>query len=480
MKTTVTWIGGYSYTNRNEPDYRRLRTQRDIGTNDKFAVAYKQTPSLADAGRFYSDLNEHTYTASAQIEHKFNPADSLSENAPKIRAGFYVEKKNRDFDARFLSYRPSNTNTFDNNLIYLPLNEVFAEQNINPTTGWSIVEGTNPTDSYTASNMLIAGYVGGAMPITEQLSISGGARLEYNNQNLESLNALSKVYTFEDKVLRVLPSANMTFEFNKRSMLRAGASITLNRPQFREVAPFSYYNFITLFEESGAPLKTSTIYNADLRYEFYPSQTELLSVGVFGKYFINPIEKYFEVTNMGNSLTYTNTPSATTYGVELEARKSLTGLTASPFLDRFSILLNASLIKSDVKLSEEAAVGLKNTSRPMMGQSPYVVNAGLYYQDSDRQLQVNLLYNVVGQRVWAVGSYANPTIYEMPRNILDLSVTKGLGKHFELKAGIQDILNQKVRLIQDSNEDSKITGIDETVQDFKRGSYSTLGITYKF
>ncbi|WP_192823142.1 TonB-dependent receptor [Rufibacter sp. LB8] len=480
LKTTVTWNGGYSYTNRNEPDYRRLRTQRDIGSNDKFAVAFKPTASLADAGRFYSDLNEHVYTGSGQIEHKFNPADSLSENAPKLRAGFYVERKNRDFDARFLSYRPANSDSFNQNIPFLPIDEVFAPQNINATTGLAIVEGTNPSDSYTASNTYAAGYVGGSAPITDKFSVSGGARLEYNHQQLQSLNSLGRAYNFDDKVLRVLPSLNMTYEFSKRSMLRAGSSITLNRPQFREVAPFSYYNFITLFEERGAPLKTATIYNADLRYEFYPSQTELLSVGVFGKYFKDPIEKYFEVTNIGNSLTYTNTPSATTYGVEVEIRKSLRELTQSPILQNITLLLNASLIKSEVELSEEAAVGMKQTTRPMMGQSPYVVNAGLYYQNDERQLQLNVLYNVVGQRIWAAGSYANPTIYEMPRNLLDVSVTKGLGKHFELKAGIQDILNQKVSLVQDSNEDAKITKVDETVQDYRRGSYSSLGITYKF
>jgi hypothetical protein len=480
LHTTATWTGGYSYTNRNEPDYRRVRTQREIGSNNPFEVAYKFTPSLNDAGRFYSDLNEHVYTAMGQVEHKFNPADSLSENAPKLRVGFYAERKNRDFGARFLSYRPANPGSFDNTLPLLPLNQVFAPQNINTTTGWEIVEGTNPTDSYTAFNTLVAGYVGGALPVTPKLSLAGGARVEFNHQNLKSTNALGNAYTFDDKVVRVLPSLNLTYAFNLKSMLRAGASISLNRPQFREIAPFSYYNFLTLFEEKGAPLKTATIYNADLRYEFYPSPTEILSIGVFGKYFVDPIEKYFEITNIGNSLTYTNTPSATTYGVEAEVRKSLEGLTGSKVLDKVSVLLNASLIKSKVELTGDAAAGLTYTSRAMMGQSPYVVNTGIYFQDSNRQLQVNLLYNVVGSRIWAVGSYANPMVYEMPRHVLDLSFTKGLGRHFELKGGIQDILNQKVRLIQDSNDDARISGADETIQDYQKGAYSSLGLTYKF
>jgi TonB-dependent receptor len=478
-KTTVTWTGGYSYTHRNEPDYRRVRTQRNINTNDPFAIAFKATPSLADAGRFYSKLNEHVYTAAGQAEHKFNPADSLSENAPKLRAGFYLEQKNRGFDARFFSYRPANPETFDQNLPSLPLEVAFASQNINPTTGLALVEGTNPSDSYTASNTYVAGYVGGSSPILNQLSVSGGVRLEYNNQYLESKNLLGRPFIFDEKTLRALPSANLTYEFSQRSMLRAGASISLNRPQFREIAPFAYYNFITLFEERGAPLRTAKIYNADFRYEFYPNPTEIVSVGVFGKYFIDPIEKYFEVTNIGNSLTYINADHATSYGMEVELRKSFLDLTSSPFLQRFSLLLNASLIKSEVVLPAEVASS-QDLNRPMMGQSPYVVNAGLYYQDDEHQLQVTLLHNMIGKRIFAVGSYANPTVYEMPRNVVDLSVTKGLGSRLELKAGIQDLLNQSFRLIQDSNRDSKITGVDESIQEYRRGSYSTVGVTYKF
>jgi hypothetical protein len=109
-----------------------------------------------------------------------------------------------------------------------------------------------------------------------------------------------------------------------------------------------------------------------------------------------------------------------------------------------------------------------------------VINTGLYYHDDTHRLQATLLYNVIGRRIFAVGSYANPTVYDMPRNVLDLSVTKGLGSRLELKAGIQDLLNQPIRLVQDSNRDGKINGVDESIQEFRRGSYSTIGLTYKF
>nr|MDQ3101521.1 TonB-dependent receptor [Bacteroidota bacterium] len=118
--------------------------------------------------------------------------------------------------------------------------------------------------------------------------------------------------------------------------------------------------------------------------------------------------------------------------------------------------------------------------RPLMGQSPYILNAGLYYQDTERKLQYNILYNVIGPRLFAVGTYGTPDIYEMPRNVVDLTLTKGLGKRVELKLSAQDILNQRVLMIQDSNADKKIDAQDEEIMSFKRGSYFTAGIGVRF
>ena len=89
------------------------------------------------------------------------------------------------------------------------------------------------------------------------------------------------------------------------------------------------------------------------------------------------------------------------------------------------------------------------------------------------------MYNVFGPRLFVVGDIQAQSIYEMPRNVIDISFTKGIGKKFELKAGIQDILNAKYRMTQDSNLDGKITGVDEQVLGFRRGAYFTLGITYR-
>lgn len=477
--STVTWTGGYNYTNRNEPDYRRFRTADD-DNDGTYRLLYQPIPTLQDAGRFYSDLNEQTVMGSGQFEHRFETADSTAENAPKIRTGFYVARKKRDYTSRFFSYSPANSDTFDKGIQYLPINEIFAQENINNSNGWQLLEDTNPQNNYEGENLNVAGYVGGSSPLSEKLSASGGVRVEYNNQKISTLGFDGRALNKDNPVLSVLPSANFTYNLTPRAMLRAGGSISVNRPEFRELAPAPYYDFINLLEVIGNPdLDIATIYNSDLRYEFYPNPTELISFGGFYKYFNDPIEAVFENTAGGNTISFENSKSAYSYGVEAEVRKSLLDLSASPFVQNLTLVLNAALIKSEVELTEEKAA-FQPGKRSMVGQSPYVVNTGVYYQDDDRKLQFNVLYNVIGKRIFAAGSDRNPTVYEMPRHQLDLSLTKGIGEHFELKAGIQDLLNQKTRLIQDSNEDNEISSIDESFREYRKGQYSTIGVTYKF
>ncbi|MFD2246320.1 TonB-dependent receptor [Pontibacter ruber] len=480
-RSTVTWTGGYNYTNRNEPDYRRLRTVYD-GEKQAYKVQFQpeSNPSLQDAGRFYSDLNEHALMASGQYEYRFNPADSTSENAPKIRTGFYVERKKRDYTSRYFSFGYTQSGIFNDAIAYQPLDQVFRPENISKDSGLVLVEDANPQNNYEASNTNVAGYISSSAPLSEKLSASGGLRVEYNNQALSSKGFDGSTINKDNPVLSLLPSANFTYALTPRAMLRAGGSISVNRPEFREIAPAPYFDFVNLLEVIGNPdLDIATIYNGDVRYEFYPNSSEVLSFGAFYKYFNKPIESVFENTPGGNTITFENAKNAYSYGVEAEVRKSLLDLSASRFVQNLTLVLNAALVQSQVELQAKRAA-FQPGKRAMVGQSPYVVNTGVYYQDDDRKLQVNLLYNVIGKRIFAAGSNQRQAVYEMPRHQLDLSITKGIGEHFEIKAGVQDLLNQKTRLIQDSNEDQKITGVDESFREFRKGQYSTLGITYKF
>ncbi len=478
-QTTYTWTAGYNYSKRNEPSYKRIRSQRNIGSTEPFRWVIPQySATTFDAGRFDSEMQENTVLAAGQVERRIAAKDSVSENQPKLRAGFYAENKNRNFDARWMSYITSDPSQFNDDLLTLPLGQLFRPENIS-TSGFSLAEGTNPTDKYDASSVLVAGYVGGNLPVSDKLNVSGGLRVEFNEQQLSTAKYGGGKTEVNNPITSILPSLNATYNFTEKALLRGGYSISVNRPEFRELAPFTYYDFQLNAEIKGNEnLKTATIHNTDLRFEFYPNPTEILSVGVFYKYFKNPIEIY-SMPASGNPIYQPkNASHAQSYGIETEIRKSFLNLSNRSLIQNMSLVLNASLIESKVDLGAESEGQERN--RAMYGQSPFIVNAGLYFNDEDRALQVNMLYNVIGKRIFTVGDDQAPTVYEMPRNVLDLSVTKGIGKHFELKAGIQDILNQKVNLMQDSNRDTKINSSDDDFTNYKRGSYTTLGVNYKF
>ena len=474
--TTYNWATGYSYVGRQEPDYRRVRTTRDLGSNDDFKVVIPPGPSTLDAGRFFSDLSENTFMASGDIEHKLGKKDSTSENRIKLKAGFYGEQKNRDFNARWMSYvrAPGHDYTLDE----LPLDQIFSPQNISTTGGFNLAEGTNPSDKYEASNTLAAGYISASVPMSTKVNVSGGVRVEHNIRKLSSGTFGGSAIEVNNPITSILPSVNASYNFSKKSLVRAAYGVTVNRPEFREQAPFTYYDFNYNIEIKGnTELQTPVIQNVEMRYEYYPNPTELVSFGVFYKHFKNPIEMYITPSSGNNTYTFVNAAEANSVGVETEIRKSLLDLSERKFIQNTQLILNASYIRSRVNFGNDAVGQASN--RPLQGQSPYIINTGLYYQDADNGWQMSLLYNVIGRRIFMVGNYAEPTVYEMPRNVIDLSVSKTIG-NLEVKLGIQDILNQATRLVQDSDENGKINAKDGSFANFQTGVYSTLGVSYKF
>ena len=489
-RSTLTWATGYNYVNRNEPDYRQNQQSRFVenpvpGTPNPFRVVVNSVPQTS--ARFYSDLNENTYMASGQFERRFAGRDTLSANLYKVRVGFYAEEKERKYSSRYFNY--TRTRNFNRALEEQPLTTIFSDANLNADGGFVLKENTLPEDRYTGKNRLAAGYIGVVAPLSEKFNVTGGVRVEYNRKFLSSGNTEqpdSPKKPYEEIRTFLLPSLNATYNFNDRSLLRAASSVSVNRPEFREIADYTYYDFSTNFFMVGSDsLRTARIYNADLRYEFYPSRSEMLSVGVFYKYFTDAIEQVTRSAGQNTTLTYQNAEKAYDVGVELEARKSLVGLTESAFLQHFSFIVNASFIRSRVELDMTKPVnkGFALNDRPLQGQSPYVVNVGTFYQDDERRWQISAQYNVVGPRLAFVGDQTdNYSVFDMPRHVVDLAVTKGFGPHLEVRAGVQNLLNQQVRQYYDIDRNGEINDFESQAvyQRNRRGVYSTLGVTYRF
>ena len=481
-KDVITWNGGFNFINRDQPDIRRLRTVRPTGSEAPYDVIIPSASSLNNAGRFYSDLTERGIIAGGQLEHTFgNPDSAATEKSFKLKVGFYSERKDRDFNSRYFGYIfPFGSTANRQSITRLPLEQVFAPQNLDASNGMIIDELTRINDRYTASNTLGAGYVSLTKTLNK-ITFYGGVRGEYNLRKLTAEDYTSDV-NVNDGQFYLLPSANLAYNFNNRSLLRFAYGKTLNRPEFREQARFSFYDFNENASISGNPdLVTATIHNLDLRHEFYPTPTELISLGIFYKKFFNPIETTIVSSGGAPTYSFANAEEATDFGLEAEIKKSLITTSNSRFIQNHSFILNASVIRSRVNFGDSRFVAAQDNERALQGQSPYIINTGLYFQDDDNGWQYSIMYNVLGKRIYRVGSVdGNPTVYEMPRSVIDLSLTKNFKNGLQFKAGVQDILNQASNFIQDTDRNGKITSFDDSIIYSKRGTYSTVGLSYNF
>lgn len=467
---SLNWMAGYSFLKESEPDLRRFRTYAPTGsgaTADQYIMITPPSSNLFDASRYYGKLNEHSVDGGVNYTYKFYRNNSDKEG--QIKAGVYGSYRKRTFSSRYISYLVPGSITPDRKaeLESLPLSVIFSPETLAEDNTFVIEEGTRSQDAYDASNLLGAGFVSVVYPV-KKLTIQGGIRSEYIVQQLNSFQGLVAVNVDND-VLSLLPFVNFTLHSNEKSQWRLGYGRTVNRPEFRELAPFLFYDYKLDANRSGNPsLKTAVIDNVDLRYEFYPRAGETVSLGVFYKYFNNPIENKNIITSELPQFTYINADFAENYGVELELRKSFDNAFTSSFLRRFSVNLNAAYIYSKVDLGSQASA--QKSIRQLQGQSPYIINTILAYNDKNAKLQIGLSYNVFGTRIYAVGDINNPDIYELPRHSLDLTISKAFNG-FTVKAGVQDILNYKFRFYQDTDRNGKVNdAMDVPVFTYKRGT----------
>ncbi|GAB3959821.1 TonB-dependent receptor [Spirosoma harenae] len=501
-QTKINWIGSFGYTGRWEPDWKRVRFQRVTGAMgadgqlQPFSIAAPNDPNPIDVGRFYSKLHEYVVSAIVNGEHAFgNPTD---REPNRIKFGAYAERKNRDYGARFYGYQSVGDATAAK---ASDIGTAFSTANVNGQNGFSLLDGTKDLDSYKGQNTYLSGYVSGDVYFGPKANLTVGFRGEYNDQGLRATVVNTEKQLVSNKVFSPLPSLNFMYKLTDRTNLRVAYSSSVNRPEFRELAPFSYFDFNLLADIRGnTDLKTANIQNADLKWEFYPTQNEVISVTGFYKHFSKPIESFLLLQANGLAYTFINANSAQNYGVEVEVRKGFEN-SGSIFLKNLSVVGNVSLIKSTVNIGDVVTApdlsgavqqydirGVTDTKRALAGQSPYLINGGVYYTAPSSGWQANILYNVFGQRIFAVGNRDNPTIYEMPRHVVDLNLTKQFNKKLELRLGIQDILNQYVRYVQDFNRDGKIgsdlssqtADADQIIRKFKRGSYYTVSAVYTF
>ncbi len=305
---------------------------------------------------------------------------------------------------------------------------------------------------YTASDRLTAGFAMLEVPLGRRVRLIGGARVEHSDVHVNTTDINGNPEVAAPLTTDILPSLSATIDLGGNQQVRLAATQTLSRPEYRELSRVPFFEMLGGTTTTGNPnLRRALVQNFDLRWEWYPRGGEVLSVGLFGKHFDQPIERTFSFSTGFPQIGFANSSSASNYGVEVELRKSLAGLGA-PFTP-FTAACNATLIHSRIDVGGLGS-NFTNPRRPMVGQSPYVVNASLGYTSASGRLTGTLLYNVFGRRITEAGlgnaTSGVPDSYEEARSVLDLSLRYGLSVHTGLKLDARNLLDTPYRVTQGS------------------------------
>ena len=454
------WALFHSIGLRSEPDRRAVSYAESGGV-----LEWRDTGS---GERFFSDLRQDDVGSSVSLRFP------LWAQAWGTLGGF-SQLSWRSFDIRRLRLRKHQSNTED--VFTRPPEELLSPEGIGK---WmDITEEPQPYDSYEATQHLYAGYLMLETPLVGRLSLSGGVRTEVMSQEVESRSPFASQTAMprrtDRKDVDYLPGAALKYQLSERMLVRAAYGMTVSRPQIRELAPYTYYDFLRDRSVSGNPdLKRTLIHNADLRWEWFFGEGEIAAASAFFKRFQDPIELAV-LDNTTGSSQFRNVTRAQNVGSELETRLNLGRLARG--LRMFNVDANLALVRSRLDLPPDLA-RIVRASRPLAGQSPYVANLSLRFFDDNRGVTASVVYNVVGPRIADAATVARvgnqdvipPDIEEQAFHSLDLVGSAEIGKHVKVKVRVRNLLFQGRELKQG----------DFLLQRLDPGISGSLGLTLSY
>jgi len=452
---SVDWKASYSESERNEPDRRETLYESD-GQG-----GLKLSERNAPITYVFGDMNEYDRSAQVNITQPFH---FLGPEEGRFRMGAWTRNRSRVSQfRRFLFKNDRARYALDT---HLPPESLLVDENIDQDI-FLIEEATRENDTYRARHRLDAAYVMTELPVRSDLRVLGGARVERSRQTVDTRSPFVTTVVPTDVELDgsdVLPAVNATYRLRENMNFRGGYSVTLSRPELREMSPFDMYDYETGYTEVGNPgIHSTRIQNYDVRWELYPGARELLAASAFRKVLFQPIENIVEGSSGGYILSPRNGRDGRLSGFELEARTGIRRVWdaldrflpipgSGSALDRWAVSANYSRVESRVRVLSTTDAEGRPVYRegPLQGQSSYALNLGLYYGSA--RVEGALLYSAFGKRLAQVGAgaYPNalPDIYEIPLQSLDLTFSKRINHLFQLKLSAENVLDRAVEFRQ--------------------------------
>lgn len=424
-RAVLEWQGNVSHVAQHEPDTRDLlRTQTPDGS-------YAISTSAGSSERLFGELADNTVGGGAALR--------IPLGNVRLKLGSSIQRGARDYQQRRFHFN------LVGNAVFQDPDTAFDPNGAG--TSMSMIEMTVPTDGYQATRLVASGFAMADINLTDELRVVGGARYEHSALEVGLASKIDLMVSPEAPTRHVdddiLPALNLVYALSPAMNLRGAYGMTVARPNFREIAPALYYDYVRRRAIGGNPnLEETTVHNADLRWEAFMGDSEVLAASVFAKHFARPIERTVEASGDGQNIAFANADAANSYGVELEARVSLGRL--SEALRELSVGGNLSLIGSRI----DTGMG----KRTLQGQSRYVANVAVGYESRRLGTRIDILYNSFGRRIEEVGTGGEGNVYEEPFHRLDLAAWQPLSRGVRLKLAASNLLDQRVVRTQDDVE----------------------------
>jgi hypothetical protein len=357
--------------------------------------------------------------------------------------------------------------------------------------------GADGAAAYDATLKVKAAYLQAETEIVPLVRATFGVRYEDATQAVRPIDLFGSGATLPSAApLRndyLLPAATITWNFAENQQLRLGASETIGRPQFRELAPQQYFDTELDRLFIGNPYLVDTeLRNLDLRYEWFFAKGEYFTVAAFHKTMERPVEAVVNEAGATLQQTFINAPEATLYGLELDFKKYFDLPIGAEWWgdNRLYVAANYTYSKSEIGVepgdvvyplagagAPRPATDLLRDGAQLQGQSEHIGNLQLGIEGEQSGLQATLIANFVGERISARGRPGQPDFIQEPGTTVDLVVRKGfelVGTDFTLAFEARNLFGQ------DYEEYQELGGGRVIINQYDLGTTLSLSLTASF
>lgn len=505
--TKMNWGVAYNRLKADEPDRKRITLsnyQNLLDNDSSTSASFVNTTNFATQ-RYFQEIIEDELNAFVNLDIQFAP--NLT-----IKWGASSRYKERDFENNRYGYRFINTSL--NSLS--DLNDFFSAENwminydtfvlrnidIEDSEGNSVTSFSQynmpglPESTYNASLINFATHLRFEWLLNKKVLIAPGIRYEDILQRINwdvspgTLSALDNPGEVESHDFVFLPNLNVKYEIEHDMNLRFSASSTISLPEFKEFAPFLYEGVTNRI--AGNPdilgqrsdrnyvnvnnVSYSKIFNLDLKYEWYFTKGEMISLSGFYKNIQDPINLVVGASATGDQYYFRTGNKARVIGIEVDARKNIVKNKNLSFF----IGLNASLMdaKQDLYSTIEGtrSVSFNRSEDGLQGASDFIGNIDLNLKKRWGNISptFTLVANYFSNRIYALGSGQIGNKIEKGIPTLDFLISSPIGKNTQLKIGAKNLINPNMEIYREAD------GGNITLEKFKKGNLFSLSLNYKF